>query len=196
MLTLPCCGRTSRPRPPRTPSPEVTVRRTPVLALLCAAFVLLGAPAAAHACRFADAVPGSVSAARHAQQVRCLVNEARRANGLRPLKHSGRLGLAARRHSRAMTRRDFFSHVSPGGATLGTRVRRVRYRARALGETIAWGQGGSGTPRALVRGWLRSGAHRAILLGRFRHIGVGVSLGSPQGTAPRSATLDAVFGRR
>jgi uncharacterized protein YkwD len=38
--------------------------------------------------------------------------------------------------------------------------------------------GASASPRAVVRQWMRSAAHRRILLGRFEHIGVGVSAGS------------------
>jgi uncharacterized protein YkwD len=102
-----------------------------------------------------------------------------------------------------MVRENFFDHVSPGGSTLLSRVRRgTRYlrgvRNFTLGENIAWGSGDYATPAETVKGWMESAGHRANILNRgFRHIGVGVMLGAPaddQGMP--SATYTTDFGHR
>ena len=104
----------------------------------------------------------------------------------------------ATRYARSMVRHGFFSHTSPGGATLLDRVRAVGYGGRrvAAGEALAWAQGRLATPRAIVRAWMASPPHRAVLLGRgYRDVGVGVALGTPYGGATsRSATYAADFG--
>ena len=46
----------------------------------------------------------------------CVLNAERARHDLRPLRLNRRLSRAARRHSRAMARRRFFSPTSPGGA--------------------------------------------------------------------------------
>lgn len=175
------------------------MRRPPALLALLSSIVLLlaGPIAPASACPDEAVVPGAVSAKRHAAAVRCLINVERRARGVAKLRRNGKLGRAARDYARQMAVRDFFSHVSPSGSTLGARVRRVRYRAAASAENIAWGAGRRGTPRALVNAWLRSPGHRSLLLSAaYRDVGVGTSLGSPAGRVARSATISAVFARR
>jgi uncharacterized protein YkwD len=61
-----------------------------------------------------------------------------------------------------------------------------------LGENIAWGVGASGTAAAIVGMWMASPPHRATLLRPgFRHIGVGVALGTMDGFAGANvATAD------
>lgn len=178
--------------------PEVTVLRLSVSAALCAALLVLAAPApAAQACANADARPGTIGPKRHARAVRCLLNAERSKRGVRGLRVSKKLSRAARGHARQMVRRDFFSHVSPSGSTLSKRLRRSRYRYRVAGENLAWATGRRATPRGLVNTMLRSGAHRRVLLSkRYRHVGVGVKFGSPAGRHRGAATLDAVFARR
>jgi uncharacterized protein YkwD len=80
-----------------------------------------------------------------------------------------------------------FSHESPrSGERFDRRIRRF-HRARALGETIAWGAGDAGTPAAAVEMWMQSAPHRAILLDRsFRRIGVGRAVGEFDGFAGAS----------
>ena len=133
----------------------------------------------------------------------CLVNAERQKRGLRRLASNAQLTKAAQSYSRAMVRDQFFDHVSPGGSTLLSRVRRgTRYlrgaRSYSLGENIAWGSGDFATPRETVKGWMDSPGHRANILNRrFRHIGVGIAYGAPdddQGMP--SATYTTDFGNR
>ncbi len=114
---------------------------------------------------------------RHA--VRCLVNNARATNGLPRLRSSSTLARAASRHARDMVRRDYFEHTSPGGSTPATRARSAGYRGRSIGETLAFAVPAA-TPARTVRGWLRSAAHRRILLSpAMRDMGVGIARGAP-----------------
>ena len=67
--------------------------------------------------------------------------------GLRPLRRDADLAQAARKHARDMVRRDYFSHVSPGGATLGDRLRAAGYgrgQGWRAGEALGWGTGSRG----------------------------------------------------
>ena len=164
--------------------PVARVPSTPVLATLAASALLAAAPAPAPAVASgAGPCAGAyeqADLARRRHAVRCLVNQARAAHGLRRLRPSGALGRAASGHAQDMVRRDFFEHTSPGGSTPTARARRAGYRGLAVGETIAFAVGPGATPAGAVSGWLRSTAHRVVLLDpQMRHIGVGVADGAP-----------------
>jgi uncharacterized protein YkwD len=166
-----------------------------LLVLCLAVFALLALPAAsALACAGAQALPGSVSSSAYTGAVECLVNEQRAGAGLAALAHDHRLARAARQFSSSMVRQRFFAHVGPDGSTLPARARAAGYRGGSLGETIGWGAGTLATPAAIVRGWMESPPHHAILMSRaFRRIGPGVAMGSPEG-AGGAATVTADFG--
>jgi uncharacterized protein YkwD len=116
----------------------------------------------------------------------CLINAARRRNDLRPYRPNFKLTRAATRHSRSMVRGDYFSHYGPGGTTPGERIARTGYfqgtEARAWGENIAAGKRRSGSPLAIFQAWMGSPGHRAVILsGTFRHMGIGIARGYPNG---------------
>lgn len=155
------------------------------------------------ACPGADTIPAPQTAASLRAATLCLLNEERRMRRLRPLKSNRHLEKAAQRFSAAMVRHGFFDHVSPGGSTLMSRVRRgTRYlrgaRSYALGENIAWGSGAFATPRETVNGWMESAGHRAnILSRRYKHIGIGVAIGAPEDAQGMpAATYTTDFGHR
>jgi uncharacterized protein YkwD len=157
--------------------------------ILCAAAAASSSPAAAAElrCAHASASPSHLStpAATHALQ--CLINGERRRHGLRPVRANRRLAAAARRHAQDMATEDFFGHVSPGGATVQSRVKRAGYlggvREWWLGEALAWGTSGAGAPRA-------------ILLSRsYRDVGIGVARGAPRGSGKGALTVTLDFGR-
>jgi uncharacterized protein YkwD len=77
-----------------------------------------------------------------------------------------------------MVSRRYFAHERPGSTLLG-RLRAAGWTGAAAAETIAWGCGGLGTPRAVLDSWLASPTHSEIVLGRFRRAGIGLALGSP-----------------
>ena len=115
------------------------------------------------------------------------INQARAAQGAPPLRIGIRLQRAARAHSRAMARSGSFAH-----GDWYRRLRRHGVRARALGETLAWGVGAKGTAAAIVGMWLDSPPHRETMLHLgFRRIGIGVAVGTMDGfRGARVATAD------
>jgi uncharacterized protein YkwD len=91
------------------------------------------------------------------------INDVRAHHGLGGLRPGPGLNRAADRHSRDMLRSDFFAHPSSDGTPFHRRVRRYA-RASSVGETLAYvpsRRGGAGT---VIRGWMQSPPHRAILL--------------------------------
>jgi len=163
-----------------------------------------GSPAAAaqSLCRYADTpARGSTSRRRADGALWCLVNRERRARGLKPLAESSRLEEAAQRHARDMHRRRYFSHRSPGGRFAAQRVDRYtsyleNTRGWKVGETLARRNTAGATARGVMRAMLASPSHRGVILtGRFRHLGVGWTIGTPSGSS-RGATVAVVFGDR
>ena len=100
------------------------------------------------------------------------LNDVRARHGLPKLQPNRALGRAADRHSRDMLRSDFFDHSSSDGTPFDRRVRR-HASARRVGETlaaIARRRGGAGK---VVRMWMRSPPHRAIVLSAgFQRVGI------------------------
>ena len=170
------------------------------LCIVAASVVCWLVPAAtASACAGARSRPSPASLDRAIRATVCVINQARGAHGLGALRASGSLARAATAHSRDMVLHGFFAHDSPTGSTPKERIDRAGYFAGAgswaLGETIAWGSGDLATPASIVRSWLLSPGHRAILLdGRYHDLGVGIALGAPgQGAG---ATFTGDFGAR
>jgi uncharacterized protein YkwD len=143
----------------------------------------------------AAATPAAAGAASTTVAVEELLNAARAAHGAPPLRRDPRLALAARRHSRDMVARRYFSHDSHAGERFSERIARtgwMRSRARwRVGETLAWGVGPKAAPRAILTAWLASAAHRRILLAPgFHLVGIGVAKGTPFGRGGRTYTAD------
>jgi uncharacterized protein YkwD len=109
---------------------------------------------------------------------------------------------AAAEHSSAMVEQQFFSHHSPIGTSPVSRIEASGYLSRAgwwaIGENIRWGSGVEATPQAAVVAWMNSPGHRQTLLSpRWRHVGIGVSAGSPADSDdPTATTYTADFGAR
>jgi uncharacterized protein YkwD len=132
-----------------------------VAVMLCSATTLLLTAAAAPAAGAAG--PGFD---RGERSVVRSINKARAGYGLKRLHRTHRLARAADVHTRHMLGADFFSH--------GAFAQRVRRYAsfRRIGETIAWTSRCSA--RNVVRMWLASPGHRAVLLSsKYRRVGVG-----------------------
>jgi uncharacterized protein YkwD len=149
----------------------------------------------------ASAVPRTTPTRRLARAAVCLVNHRRVVRGLRRLRVNRRLSRAAARHSRDMVRHRYFGHVSRNGRDVVDRLHRTRYLGGRfswmVGENLAWGSGRRGSPRQIVRSWMRSAGHRRNMLSRsFREIGIGVIVGSPVGTDLPAATYTTTFGFR
>lgn len=160
----------------------------------------LSAETAAANCKGSDKGPRKISRSRASRATVCLVNKKRRARGLHRLRASGPLKKAAKRHSRRMQRKRCYAHQCPGEPALSGRFAATSYlpcNCRwGAAENIAWGRTHRGSPRRVVKAWMRSSGHRAVLLSRsLEHVGVGVRWGSPYKRRARAATytLDAGF---
>ena len=100
-----------------------------------------------------------------------------------------------------MHRRRYFSHRSPSGSNVIGRVARYtsyleNTSSWKVGETLGRRSAHNATAGSVLRAMLASPSHREVILtDRFRHIGVGWTIGSPTGRN-RGATVAVVFGDR
>jgi uncharacterized protein YkwD len=132
--------------------------------------------------------------------VGCFINRERTRRGLRPFRFNDHLAKAAAGHATDMVRHCYFAHTSPGGVTIGERVRRAGYLSGAkrwtAGETIAWLSPRDHPGRTVVRMWLDSPPHRDLLLSReLREVGLGIARGVPA-CPGKGLTFVADLGRR
>jgi uncharacterized protein YkwD len=119
----------------------------------------------------------SIRLDRAERKVIRLVNHIRARHGLRRLAVSRALASAASVHSDDMLRRGFFGHASSDGTPMSARVHRYT-RAHWLGENLAIVTRLGSTAQRVVLMWMRSPAHRRVLLSRSsRRIGVGKRTG-------------------
>ena len=112
----------------------------------------------------------ATSPAAHQQAVAVLVNRERARRGLLAVRSSRLLRISARRWALVQTRLSRFGHGDlhrrAGAFPFGLRGGRVRW---TVGENLAWGLHRNSTPRRIVRAWMRSPTHRAVLLGAWRY---------------------------
>ncbi len=88
-----------------------------------------------------------------------------------PVVWNTQLAEAAQLHSDDMSENQFFDHTGTGGSTLASRVDKVGYRFRTIGENIAMGE--TQTEVIVVEGWMNSPGHcRNIMNGSFTEMGV------------------------
>jgi uncharacterized protein YkwD len=174
-----------------------------IVALLLVASPWFADGPSAHAqasCEGASAMINPGNLVQSERATLCLLSAQRRAHGRARLHVDRLLRAAARRHSREMVRQRFYGHTSPGGETMLDRIRETGYlrgvrSTWVVGENIAWGQGTSATPRAIVRLWMDSPPHRRnILSSSFRGVGIGIVPGNPHGAEGATYTTD--FGSR
>ena len=141
------------------------------------------------------AAAGCSAAQRPAPFLR-LLNATRAQHGVPPVRLDARLVRSARRHSCDMVAHHYFAHESRSGARFSARIARVGWmrgrRRWRVGENLAWGTGQRAAPATTVTAWLKSPAHRRILLSpRFRVVGVGIVRGTPiAGASGRTYTTD------
>jgi uncharacterized protein YkwD len=166
------------------------------LAALAVLAIASAAPAQAHAatCARASAAAGQTSMASIRRSTLCLLNVQRAKHGLPALKPSMKLRHASERHSRDMVAKHYFAHGNFFGRIEGSGYLRGVH-AYTVGENIAWGGGPTSSPAQIVRMWMNSPPHRANILNRrYKHIGIGVAMGTPAGMSGGTYTTD--FGYR
>ncbi len=183
----------------------MTTRRAPILLAAalaaCALIAVLGSTATASAaCKSADQAAHKLTSKKARKATLCLINKQRAKHRAPKLKAKYSLRKAAKRHTRRMLKKSCYSHTCPGEADLVGRINATGYLpcgcAWGVGENIAYGFGGRSSPRAIVKAWMKSPAHRSNILSRsFEHIGVGIKRGAPVGSGP-AATYTTTFGYR
>jgi uncharacterized protein YkwD len=181
-----------------------------LVALIAAAVALLVAAgpaaeraAAGSACaKFGDVRAEKLRNRQARAAIRCFLNREREQRGLSHLDNHRRLQRAAQKHNETMMKKGCFSHQCPGEGTLEARLRGVDYLIGGLlawtyGENIAYGGEFYGTPKAIVKAWMKSPPHKAnILNGAFKDVGVGFSSGVPGNPNADGGTYTTDFGMR
>jgi uncharacterized protein YkwD len=133
-------------------------------------------------------VASAITLTKAEKQLLTLINKKRAARDLPALHVNAKLQRAARAHSAEMVAKDYFSHDSANGESFSKRLIRFGYKQAGCtswraGENIAWGAGLLGTPQAIFKAWMKSSAHRRIMLSKsFRDVGVGRAKGEFKGT--------------
>ena len=133
----------------------------------------------------------------HQRAVAVLVNRERARRGLPAVRSSRLLRISARRWALVQTRLSRFGHGDfqhrAGAFPFVLRGGRVRW---SVGENLAWGLRRNSTPRRIVRAWMRSPTHRAVLLGAWRY---GAVISRPDAPMPGRQTAGVTvvqhFGR-
>jgi uncharacterized protein YkwD len=105
-----------------------------------------------------------------------------------PLAWNDLLTSAADGHSKDMAAKNYFSHTSADGRTLGDRVSATGYAWTMLGENIA---AGYATTNAVMDGWIASPGHCANLMNAsFAEVGVACVPGAAADTYSTYWTMD------
>jgi uncharacterized protein YkwD len=128
-----------------------------------------------------DQTDPTASPAAQGRAMRCLINFARRGRGLGTLDGAAVLDRAAGRKSADILRCDSFSHEACD-RPFTYWMQRFGYDGCAEGENIAWGSGRLGSVRAIFRAWMHSAGHRENILGPYEQIGIGLRVGTLEGT--------------
>lgn len=130
--------------------------------------------------------PQDVSLAR--REILERMNALRQAQGVKPLEVDPALSAVAQAYSEKMAREHFFAHVSPGGETVGQRLRAAGYPYLSAGENLGSAPG----PLAAHFGIEHSPGHRKNLLdATWSRVGIGVAVEEVDGR--KQTLLTEVF---
>lgn len=144
---------------------------------------------------------GTIELNAYEKRVLELHNKTRTRHGLKTLCVNVALTNAARAHSREMLDKDYASHDSFNGETVGERLKRFGYTSSGcsyylIGENIAWGCGSRGAPAYIFKWWMNSKYHKSNVLNKnFREVGIGVRGGTYK-TCKQARTYTVDFGTR
>lgn len=150
----------------------------------------------AFACKKAHAHARQASRDEVRRAVFCLVSRARSRHGMHKLDPSRKLRRAAERHSRRMVERNCFAHQCPGEADLVTRVKGTGYMKNANAWSLGEAIGVEKSAIRVFRAWMHNPPHRAVLLGGFADLGIGVRWGAPGRPGAHKATFTLDTGWR
>jgi uncharacterized protein YkwD len=140
----------------------------------------------------AFAVAGSARLDKRERAIVRGINAQRAHYGLARVSVSKPLSRAADYHSWEMLDANYFAHESRNGSPFDARISRFTHK-RAVGETLAMvgGKCGRGSAHAIVKMWMNSAGHRAILLSSsYRRVGLAKRTGNLGGTHACVVTAD------
>ncbi len=112
------------------------------------------------------------------REMLALINKERKKRGLAPVKADQALAEVARRHSRDMYRRAYFSHYNPEGEGPFDRIKKAKIPYRNAGENIALAQSLAIAHERLMKS---AGHRKNILRPVFGRVGIGIVDGGEQG---------------
>lgn len=122
--------------------------------------------------------PATAQTPSFQQQILQLVNAERKKVNAPPLTLNSKLNQAAQNHTNDMVAKRYFSHTSPSGSTMVSRVNAVGYSYRTIGENIA---AGKASPNDTMIQWMNSAGHRKNILNpSFKELGVGYAPSNDQ----------------
>jgi uncharacterized protein YkwD len=180
--------------------------RAVALLLALLAFVLpAAAQASATPCEGEGSTPNGHNDALIDTATLCLMNEIRTAHGLPLLHHNPSLRRIATGQAHDMVRGHYFGDQSLSGQSPLSRIMASAYVSHSAtlrihaAQNIGWGTGHAATPAGIVRAWMESPPHRAIILtAAYRDAGIGAAPSVPSGFSGRwhGATYAAEFGIR
>jgi uncharacterized protein YkwD len=153
------------------------MRKTILAVFVVTVLLLVAAPAAS-----------AITLTKAEKQLLALINKERTSRNLPALKMNAKLQAAARSHSAEMINKDYFGHNSANGESFSKRLIRFGYSQTGCtswkaGENIAYGVGLLGTPQAIMKAWMKSKSHKAIILTKaFKDVGLGRAKGEYNGT--------------
>ncbi|MBU4332444.1 CAP domain-containing protein [Patescibacteria group bacterium] len=110
-----------------------------------------------------------------AEHIIQLTNSERTKYNLPPLTANEQLTLAAENKAKDLLARQYFSHTTPDGKVFSAWIKGADYEYSYAGENLAIG---FVTNQGVVDAWMRSGKHRANILGsQYQEIGLAVITG-------------------
>ena len=144
--------------------------------------VIMASPAQSAPCPNPPAQSSSDPAWK--QGLLCLVNHQRARYKRHQLRMSPQLNRGAQAYTNQMVGRHFFSHVTPSGGQLESRVRASGYTRHmylmGIGENIYWTGMPTQTPQQAFTAWMNSPHHRENMLDpSWRDFGAGITAGNP-----------------
>jgi uncharacterized protein YkwD len=118
------------------------------------------------------------------------INQLRAAHGLRALTVDSTLTSEARKRSKDMYDRNYFSHnIPPDGHTVFDDLKAMGYCYQKAGENIAKNDyPDDQTTTVAFNGWVNSSGHLAVMLGDFTVVGIGIFKGDGRNGGSDSAT--------
>jgi uncharacterized protein YkwD len=106
-----------------------------------------------------------------------LVNTSRQEAGLGPVASHGLISAVAEDHSQWMAQSGGLTHQGPNGEQLGDRLQAASVRYSRAGENLGFVQGANDAALHLHNELMRSGEHRANILGPgYQVAGIGVAV--------------------